>query len=131
MQPTQIFTNPLHLGSGASAVIQPPMTVADWYAAYEDRTAADGKEGRLVSAFRFTESWDAWERHPAGEEVVLCLEGEMTLHQEQADGTVATVKLSAGDYIVNPAGIWHTADVEGVASALFITPGAGTEHRPR
>ena len=26
---------------------------------------------------------------------------------------------------------WHTADIESEASALFITAGLGTEHRPR
>ena len=26
---------------------------------------------------------------------------------------------------------WHTADVHEPGSALFITPGRGTEHRPR
>src|SRR5690606_30110615 len=126
-----IFAQPLHLGLGATATAQPPFTGLQWYADYGDRTAADGKEGRLVSAHRFTASWDAWEMHPAGDEVVICLEGQITLHQEMADGGKATVTLSAGEYAVNPPGCWHTADVAGEAAALFITAGLGTEHRPR
>ena len=51
--------------------------------------------------------------------------------QEHADGTAATVTIVAGEYVVNPPGTWHTADVEGAATALFITAGVGTEHRPR
>ncbi len=37
--------------------------------------------------------------------------GSMTLHQEMA--------------------AWHTADIDGETTALFITAGMGTEHRPR
>ena len=131
MEPTNIFTRPLHLGLGATAIVQPPMTGMEWYAAYGERVAADGKEGRLVSAYRFTENWDMWEMHPAGDEVVICLDGTLILHQELADGTTATLTLAAGDYAINPPGCWHTADIEGEASALFITAGLGTEHRPR
>jgi len=55
---------------------------------------------------------------------------EITLHQ-QRDGGVTTVTLRAGDAAVNPAGVWHTADVASSARVLFITAGAGTEHRAR
>jgi len=122
---------PIHLGLGAIAVPQPPFTGMDWYAGYGERHGDDGAEGRLVSQYRFTQSWDSWEVHPAGEEVVLCLEGAMTLHQEHADGTTASVTIEAGEYAINPAGTWHTADLQGEAVALFITAGLGTEHRPR
>ena len=80
---------------------------------------------------RFTEDWDVWEMHPAGAEVVLCTEGSLTLHQERDDGTAATVVLGPGEYAINPPGVWHTADIAGAASAVFITSGEGTEHRPR
>jgi len=131
MAQPDIFERPLHLGLGARAVAQPAFTGMDWYADYSARTAADGQEGRLVSAHRFTESWDSWEMHPAGDEVVLCLSGRMTLHQDMADGTRTTVVLEAGEYAINPPGCWHTADIEGEASALFITAGMGTQHRAR
>jgi quercetin dioxygenase-like cupin family protein len=129
--PHSLFTHPIHLGLGATAVPQPEFTGMDWYEAYGRRHAADGREGRLVSLYRFEESWTSWEVHPEGEEVVACLEGAMTLHQEMPDGTKATVKLGPGDYAVNPAGTWHTADVDGPTLALFITPGEGTTNRPR
>ncbi|MBX3502130.1 MAG: cupin domain-containing protein [Alphaproteobacteria bacterium] len=121
---------PLHLGLGAKAVPQPEFTGMEWYTAYGERNAADGSEGRLVSQYSFSESWTSWERHPAGDEAVICLEGEITLIQELPDGP-RTVALRAGDYAVNPRGVWHTADVARHAKALFITAGAGTEHRPR
>ena len=124
--------NPIHLGLGAVAKMLPEFTGdMQWYADYGSAHAADGKEGRLVSWFDFTTSWDSWEMHPAGDEVVLCLSGAMTIHQEHADGTSETVTLAAGDYAINPPGTWHTADVNGPATALFITAGEGTQHRPR
>jgi quercetin dioxygenase-like cupin family protein len=127
----RLAERPIHLGLGATAVPQPPFTGMEWYAGYGERHAGDGAEGRLVSLYTFTQSWDSWEVHPAGEEVVLCLSGAMTLHQEHADGSRARVTIGPGEYAINPPGTWHTADIEGEASALFITAGLGTEHRPR
>lgn len=121
----------IHLGLGATAVAQPPFDGMAWYEGYGHRHDGDGAEGRLVSMYTFTESWDSWEMHPVGTEVVLCTAGEMTLHQEHADGTTDRVTIRAGEYAINPPGTWHTADVAGEATAVFITAGLGTEHRPR
>ena len=126
-----LFTHPIHLGLGATAVPQPEFSGLEWYEAYSTRVAADGREGRLVSLYRFDENWDSWEMHPSGDEVVVCLEGKMTLHQELADGTARSVVLGPGDYAINSPGAWHTADIDGSALALFITAGEGTTHRPR
>lgn len=126
-----LFQTPIHLGLGAKAVVQPDFTGMEWYAAYSERTAGDGDEGRLVSFYTFDESWDVWEMHPAGDEVVICTAGAITLHQEHADGGTDRVTLRPGDYAINPPGTWHTADVKGSATALFITAGRGTQHRPR
>ena len=132
MSGTRILDRPIHLGRGATAVIEPAFTGnLEWYQGYTGRHAADGSEGRLVSMFTFTESWSMWEMHPNGSEVVLCTAGEITLHQEAADGSRRTVKLHPGEYAINEPGTWHTADVEGSATAVFITAGWGTEHRPR
>jgi quercetin dioxygenase-like cupin family protein len=121
---------PLHLGLGARAVPEPEFTGMEWYAAYAGRHAGDGSEGRLVSLYRFGESWTSWEMHPAGDEAVICIAGEITLIQERPDGT-RRIPLRAGEYAINPRGTWHTADIAGDATALFITAGLGTEHRPR
>ena len=131
MTPTSLFSFPLHLGRGGTAVPQPEFTDLDWYEGYAARHGGDGADGRLVSLYRFDESWTSWEMHPAGDEVVLCVDGRITLHQEHADGSKETVTLGTGDYAINPPGTWHTADVEHPATALFITVGEGTVHRPR
>jgi len=129
---SDITRHPIHLGLGATAVAEPEFTGdLAWYAQYGQRHADDGVEGRLVSMHSFTESWDSWEVHPNGAEVVLCVDGEIALHQEHADGSTATVELTAGQYAINLPGTWHTADVDASARVLFITPGLGTEHRPR
>lgn len=130
-EPRSLECFPLHLGLGARAVPQPEFSGLDWYEAYGERYSADGAEGRLVALHTFGESWTSWEMHPAGDEVVICTAGEITLIQELSDGTHEPIVLHAGDYAINPPGVWHTADVSESATALFITPGLGTEHRPR
>lgn len=123
---------PIHLGLGATAEICPPFSgTMEWYETYAKSHEKDGIEGRLVSMHTFDQSWDMWEMHPCGSEVVLCTAGAITLHQENADGKIVTITLEPGHYAINPPGIWHTADVQGSATALFITAGQGTEHRPR
>lgn len=131
MTSPSLFTTYIHLGPGGTAEVQPPFSGMEWYADYTARTASDGAEGRLVSIYQFTQSWDSWEMHPEGSEVVLCIAGAITIIQEAGDGSTTTVALEVGDYAINNPGVWHTADVTGAATALFITAGIGTEHRPR
>lgn len=130
-EPRDLLDAPLHLGLGATAI---PLDGFSWDPAYlesmDARFAGDGDDGRLVTMFRMEESWTTWERHPAGEEVVVLLEGRCTLWQE-VDGVQRSVELTAGQYVVNPTGAWHTADVHEPGRGLFITPGRGTEIRPR
>lgn len=128
-----LSTNPVHLGLGATVVREPAFTGdVSWYAGYGERHGDDGVEGRLVSLHTFTAPWDVWEVHPLGEELVVCTAGQMTVHQKDGpDGEVRTVVLRAGDAVINPVGWWHTADVEGTATALFVTAGEGTENIPR
>lgn len=121
----------IHLGLGASCVPQPPFSGVEWYEQYGARHGADGREGRLVSEHTFTEGWDTWEMHPHGEEVVICTEGSIALTQEWPDGRRETVTLEVGDYAINEPGVWHIADVESQATAIFITAGEGTQMRPR
>lgn len=130
-EPRNLATHPVHLGLGAAVLEQPEFTGPAWYDDYVARTGADGDEGRLVGLHRFTGDWESWERHPAGAELVVCTEGAMTVIQERADGSTSETALGPGDYAINPAGVWHTANVAKEASALFITAGRGTEHRPR
>ena len=123
--------HPVHLALGARVIPQERFTGdAAWYERYGERNARDGVEGRLVTVHTFIAPWDSWEVHPHGEELVLCTGGTITLHQE-IDGDVLTTTIRAGEAVINAPGVWHTADVAGKATAVFITAGVGTESRPR
>ena len=122
---------PVHLGLGATVDVLDEFDGSpEWYERYGQAHAADGAEGRLVSLHTFSESWDSWEMHPVGAELVACVDGRITLHQE-IDGEVRAVVLETGQATVNAPGVWHTADVAGRATALFVTAGMGTEVRGR
>ena len=130
-EPFDLTRHPAHLARGAITTIEPEFTAdMQWYADYGQRHQTDGLEGRLVSMHSFASPWDHWERHPHGSELVLCIHGTITLHQD-IDGTTRTVHLEPGHAIINQPGTWHTADVDAPATVLFITAGVGTEHRSR
>jgi quercetin dioxygenase-like cupin family protein len=129
--PIDLTDVPLHLGLGARATAVEGFgwdpAILD---AYSGAVAADGAEGRLVMIFPADADWTAWERHPAGDEVVICLSGRMTLIQD-TDGHEQRIDLTAGTCAINRPGVWHTADVHEPGQFMTITPGQGTEHRPR
>jgi quercetin dioxygenase-like cupin family protein len=128
--PFDLSTTHVHLGLGATATPLPDFEwTAEYLDAYERRFAGDGDEGRLVTLTAQRETWTHWERHPAGEEVVVLLEGRVDLVQE-VDGREVVVPMRAGQAAINPVGVWHRSVVHTPGSALFITPGRGTEHRP-
>jgi len=83
--------------------------------------------GRLVMVFEFEKDWPTWEIHPAGEELVCVLEGEMRLILRRPEGDVAT-EVRAGDTLLVPKATWHTAKLAGRCKALFVTPCEGTRN---
>lgn len=121
----------VHLGLGSHAT---PIPDFEWSPEFLGRYAAeygsDGAEGRLVMIGSGESSWTSWERHPAGEELVVVISGWMTLVQE-LDGVKHRLDLTEGQAAVNPRNVWHTADITERCRTLFITPSQGTEHRPR
>jgi mannose-6-phosphate isomerase-like protein (cupin superfamily) len=73
--------------------------------------------------------WTNWEMHPAGDEILLMLEGKATFVLDLSDGFKA-LTLDAGRLLVISKGVWHTAKVSEPARLLAITAGSGTQHRP-
>ena len=129
--PWSLAQYPAHLATDAGIVVQPEFAGdGTWFKAYGERHEAEGPQGRLVTQFSFAESWDSWEMHPRGSELVLVTEGECTLIQDTG-GPERRVRLRAGEYAVNPPGVWHTVETDAPVTAIFITSGIGTEHRPR
>lgn len=121
----------VHLGLGGRAETLPDFEwTEEFLQRYEAEHAADGDDGRLVIIGPQEATWSSWERHPAGDELVVMLSGRSDLIQD-IDGEQRRIQLEAGQAAINPRGIWHTADVHEPGMALFITPGRGTEHRPR
>jgi mannose-6-phosphate isomerase-like protein (cupin superfamily) len=120
----------IHLGLGARAT---PLPGFEWseeaLTRYEADHAGDGNDGRLVCLTPETQTWTSWERHPAGEEVVVLLSGRVDLIQE-IDGVEHVNEMLPGQAVINPTGVWHRSVVHEPGEALFITPGRGTEHRP-
>jgi quercetin dioxygenase-like cupin family protein len=70
-----------------------------------------------------------WERHPAGEELVVVMSGAIDFILEEPAGE-RTVRVSAGQAILVPTGVWHRGVVIEPGKALFVTEGEGTQHKP-
>lgn len=87
------------------------------------------ERGHLLTCFTFNNDWAMWERHPAGEEVVVLISGTALFLLEEADGVRELWLTQPGDYALIPPNVWHTARTEVPTNMLFLTPGAGTEHR--
>lgn len=88
----------------------------------------DGFQGHsLMAVHEFSESWSMWERHPAGDEIVMLLSGRATLVLKTDEGEEVVTLETAGAYVIVPKGVWHTAKVSEPTRMLFITPGEGTE----
>lgn len=87
-------------------------------------------QGRLMSALSFSTDWPSWERHPAGDELVMLLSGSALLLLEEANGERELLLDTVGSYVLVPQGVWHTARTTQPTTLLFLTPGAGTQHRP-
>jgi quercetin dioxygenase-like cupin family protein len=129
-----ITQQPIHLGLGGTAR---PIEGFGWseeqLAAYDEATRTDGPDGRMVMMSRAAGAWSTWERHPAGAEVVIACTGTHRFVQELEDGervVQRVIEIGPGQALINPPGVWHTADSGQGGWIVFITPGLGTEHRP-
>ena len=128
INPLNISSTYVVLGDNGDAI---PVAVSDRFFEQLESKAGDFKGKRLISHFTFDKDWETWEMHPAREEFVCLLSGQVDLILEQ-DGVEKTVQLStSGSYVLVPRGIWHTAKVYTPSSMLFITSSEGTQTRSR
>ena len=127
-RPEDIQQTYLHVQDGG-ATVPLPVSATFWQelgsGAYPQL-----EQGRLMSAYTFAEPWAMWERHLAGEELVMLLSGAATLVLEESQGEREVHLATVGSYVLVPRGVWHTARTTVPTTMLFLTPGAGTEHRP-
>lgn len=113
------------LDGGAVEVI--PMTPELWPSIMSGEREI---KGRLAGASRITRDLDHWEMHPAGDEWLIRLSGAFEVVLEMG-GTMQCATLNAETCCcLVPKGVWHTIRVREPGDLLFVTPGAGTEHRP-
>ena len=85
---------------------------------------------RLISSFGFDSDWNMWEMHPAGDEIVYLLSGDVELILELEDFHDSVRLSKPGTYVIVPKGMWHTAKTKVPTNMLFVTPGEGTQPKP-
>ncbi len=133
--PIDLAATPIHL-SGIHQDADPAVVLETFkfdqasFEQYIQRYCSDESPGRIVMIESSPADWTSWERHTEGEEIVVVLSGAGEFIQD-IDGVHQRVPLLAGTAIINPPGIWHTADITAPLTALYITPCPGTEHKPR
>jgi hypothetical protein len=113
------------LDGGAAETI--PVTAEFWP---ELMSGAREIKGRLTAAFHLAADIDHWEMHPAGDELLVRLTGAFEVLLEQGGTTRRAMLDAATCCCLVPKGTWHTVKVREPGELLFVTPGAGTEHRP-
>ena len=128
-------SEPLHLSSidknaDPAVVLEAFKFDESSFTHYMEQYCSDEQPGRIMMIEASPHNWDSWERHTQGEEIVIVLSGTGEFIQD-IDGVHHRLPVVAGSAVVNPAGVWHTADVETPINALYITPCPGTEHKPR
>ena len=132
--PFDLSKTPLHLASLLSQE-SPVIALQDFgfdgpsFESYIETHCTQGP-GRLIMVETSPVDWPVWERHNKGDEIVILLAGSGEFIQE-IDGKHERIKVEQGHAIVNPQGVWHTADVTESITALYMTPADGTEHRER
>ncbi len=133
--PFDLSKTPIHLDTGG-APASPAVPVEGFsfdgesFERYVTNHCGTGSPGRLIMIESSPGTWGAWECHTEGDEIVIVLEGKAEFIQ-QIDGAERRTPVGPGSTMINPAGVWHTADVEEPMRAIYITPCPGTEHRPR
>lgn len=120
---------------GSGSHVEP--NTPDFWPLIDTRTELH--RGRLLCGFAMTDSWGVWEMHPMGNEVVQLTAGRATVYlRSDLEGELGvddprsvSLVLEAPEYVVVPAGVWHTLDVIEPGSFQTITWGEGTQNRPR
>ena len=115
------------LDAGGAAV---PVGVTPTIYEELDRRFGGFKGRHLVSCHDFDADWSSWEMHPAGDEIVCLMAGDVQMVFERTGGEEVVRLSKPGAYVIVPRGTWHTARTRTNAKMLFVTPGEGTDHRP-
>jgi mannose-6-phosphate isomerase-like protein (cupin superfamily) len=127
MKPISLRSSYVHLtDDGAASVVE---VTPDFWSELMSGDRSELEAGRMIMQFDFSENWTSWEMHPSGDEIGILLSGDVEVVLERESGSDAVHLTRAGDTVRIPRGVWHTARVNAPASMVFVTPGAGTQHR--
>ena len=124
-QPVRLASNFVVLDDKFSADVVP---VTPELYQHIDEEYKDFAGHLLISSYTFTEDWPTWEVHPAGDEFVILLGGDVEFILRGDEGDDITRMNEPGTFVIVPRNTWHTARVHTPAVMLFITPGEGTEN---
>jgi mannose-6-phosphate isomerase-like protein (cupin superfamily) len=90
---------------------------------------------KLLSTYReggvFVGHWagkSEWERHAAGDEIVMVVDGETTIYFLTDEGEAAAA-LRRGEFTIVPRGTWHRFETPDAVKVLSVTP-QPTDHSP-
>lgn len=70
-----------------------------------------------------------WEMHPAGEEVLVIVDGTPDVVLQRADGGEDRIATQPGQAVIVPRGVWHRTVGTPGWKILYLTCGAGTQHK--
>jgi mannose-6-phosphate isomerase-like protein (cupin superfamily) len=99
-------------------------------------TTAEQSAGafRQLSAYRdggvFVGHWagtSEWERHTAGDEIVMVVDGDTTIFFWTDDGE-ESAPLRGGELVIVPRGTWHRFETSRFVKLMSVTP-QPTDHR--
>src|SRR6185295_5317750 len=87
-------------------------------------------EGHLLGVFQIARPddlhSDVWEMHPAGDEILLMLTGELDV--EYSDGSCrGSSALRSGRGVVMPKGVWHRLLLREPGLLMVLSPSQGTK----
>ncbi len=125
----QLDHTPIHLGVHDAVPIKGFNFDGPSFAAYRDGEG-DAVGSRLALIETTPTDWTHWERHTLADELVIVLSGRAEFIHRLPEGLVR-IPVATGDSVINPAGVWHIADVQQPLRAIYLTPVKGTEHAPR
>ena len=127
-EPLQILNNFPVLTPDMNVEALPFTGGMEFYEGLESKFGSFNKHV-LISCHEFNEAWPTWECHPNGDEIVILLSGSATMTLLINGEHQVTEVTDAGQFLIVPRGVWHTATAADNARMLFITPGEGTENR--
>jgi mannose-6-phosphate isomerase-like protein (cupin superfamily) len=115
-----------YLGLDGKGAVTPLPVGPDFWATIGDNPNVGGT---LVTVNGGEGDWPHWEMHPEGDEVLVLLEGEVTIVFERP-GRDGLYPMRPGATVIVPAGTWHRGVGQKAVKMLFMTWGAGTTHKP-